>query len=379
MRQFASDNRVPGRSPAGPALAPRLLGGVAALVLALAVVPAAFGSGAGAAPAPAATPAEGVTGAQAALAAASAARADAEARLADATARRSAIQAELEGLEAGAARITEDLARARAQMREYVVAAYIDGGASALAATTLDPTERAELAWHSQLVGSTTADAAEAVDHYNALRAANDPERAEASERLDHANAELEAARNDAVQAAAHERDAEAALAFERAAEAAEARAASVRAATGTDTSGVATGTDTSGVATGTDTSGVATGTDTSGVATGTGAAGQGSSRSTRPSAGATGSSSAASTAGVAGATAREAATLARIRHCESRGNYSIVSASGRYRGAYQFDRRTWAGVGGSGDPAAASPAEQDMRALILLRQRGTRPWPNCG
>ena len=361
MRQFASDNRVPGRSPAGPALAPRLLGGVAALVLALAVVPAAFGSGAGAAPAPAATPAEGVAGAQAALAAASAARADAEARLADATARRSAIQAELEGLEAGAARITEDLARARAQMREYVVAAYIDGGASALAATTLDPTERAELAWHSQLVGSTTADAAEAVDHYNALRAANDPERAEASERLDRANAELEAARNDAVQAAAHERDAEAALAFERAAEAAEARAASVRAATGTDTSGVATG------------------TDTSGVATATGAVGQGSSRSTRPSAGATGSSSAASTAGVAGATAREAATLARIRHCESRGNYSIVSASGRYRGAYQFDRRTWAGVGGSGDPAAASPAEQDMRALILLRQRGTRPWPNCG
>ncbi|MFN7150548.1 MAG: transglycosylase family protein, partial [Microthrixaceae bacterium] len=76
---------------------------------------------------------------------------------------------------------------------------------------------------------------------------------------------------------------------------------------------------------------------------------------------------------------AAESATLAKIRWCESRNNYSIVSASGRYRGAYQFDRTTWAGVGGSGDPAAASPAEQDYRALLLLRMRGTRPWPRCG
>ena len=77
--------------------------------------------------------------------------------------------------------------------------------------------------------------------------------------------------------------------------------------------------------------------------------------------------------------TPAESATLARIVACESRGNYSVVSASGRYRGAYQFDYSTWAGVGGSGDPAAASPAEQDYRALLLLRLRGTRPWPNCG
>ena len=79
------------------------------------------------------------------------------------------------------------------------------------------------------------------------------------------------------------------------------------------------------------------------------------------------------------GPSAAESATLARIRQCESRGNYSIVSRSGRYRGAYQFDFATWRGVGGSGDPAAASPAEQDYRALLLLRMRGTRPWPVCG
>jgi hypothetical protein len=77
--------------------------------------------------------------------------------------------------------------------------------------------------------------------------------------------------------------------------------------------------------------------------------------------------------------TAAETATLAKIRRCESGGNYSILSPSGRYRGAYQFDYGTWNSVGGSGDPASAAPAEQDYRALLLLRMRGTRPWPHCG
>ncbi len=70
---------------------------------------------------------------------------------------------------------------------------------------------------------------------------------------------------------------------------------------------------------------------------------------------------------------------LAAIRACESGGNYGAVSANGRYRGAYQFDRQTWASVGGSGDPAAASPGEQDARAARLRSQRGSNPWPNCG
>ena len=69
---------------------------------------------------------------------------------------------------------------------------------------------------------------------------------------------------------------------------------------------------------------------------------------------------------------------LAAIRRCESGGNYQAVSASGRYRGAYQFDQRTWRSVGGSGDPAAASAAEQDARARILRSQRGSSPWANC-
>jgi hypothetical protein len=67
------------------------------------------------------------------------------------------------------------------------------------------------------------------------------------------------------------------------------------------------------------------------------------------------------------------------IRQCESHGDYGAVSASGAYRGAYQFDQTTWEAVGGTGDPAAAAPAEQDLRAQILYEQSGSSPWPNCG
>jgi len=69
---------------------------------------------------------------------------------------------------------------------------------------------------------------------------------------------------------------------------------------------------------------------------------------------------------------------LARIRQCESGSNYRARSESGRYGGAYQFDRRTFASVGGSGDPATASQAEQDYRARLLYQRRGGQPWPVC-
>ncbi len=78
------------------------------------------------------------------------------------------------------------------------------------------------------------------------------------------------------------------------------------------------------------------------------------------------------------GKAARSRDSLARIRACESGSNYQARSASGRYRGAYQFDRATFASVGGSGDPAAASPAEQDHRARLLLAKRGGAAWPVC-
>jgi len=71
--------------------------------------------------------------------------------------------------------------------------------------------------------------------------------------------------------------------------------------------------------------------------------------------------------------------TLQAIAACESGGNPAAVSPGGKYRGKYQFDYNTWASVGGSGDPAAASESEQDKRAAMLYAQRGAAPWPVCG
>ena len=72
-------------------------------------------------------------------------------------------------------------------------------------------------------------------------------------------------------------------------------------------------------------------------------------------------------------------ATLDAIASCESGGDPTAVSSDGSYRGKYQFDRGTWASVGGSGDPAAAPEEEQDMRAAILYSRAGSSPWPICG
>jgi hypothetical protein len=69
---------------------------------------------------------------------------------------------------------------------------------------------------------------------------------------------------------------------------------------------------------------------------------------------------------------------LERIAACESGGDPTAVSSSGRYRGKYQFSMQTWSELGGEGDPAQASEAEQDRMAAKLLRAAGTSPWPNC-
>jgi len=70
--------------------------------------------------------------------------------------------------------------------------------------------------------------------------------------------------------------------------------------------------------------------------------------------------------------------SLATIRSCESNGNYSTNTGNGFY-GAYQFTQSSWQSVGGTGNPAAASPAEQDQRAQMLMAQQGSSAWPVCG
>ncbi len=72
-------------------------------------------------------------------------------------------------------------------------------------------------------------------------------------------------------------------------------------------------------------------------------------------------------------------ATLDAIAACESGGDPAAASPDGTYRGKYQFDYGTWASVGGSGDPAAASEAEQNYRAALLYSRSGSSPWPVCG
>jgi hypothetical protein len=92
--------------------------------------------------------------------------------------------------------------------------------------------------------------------------------------------------------------------------------------------------------------------------------------------------------AGVAAASGGAAATAARsagassllesIALCESGGDPTAVSPSGAYRGKYQFSRATWKGLGGKGDPAAATEAEQDARAEQLMSEQGPSAWPTC-
>ena len=77
-------------------------------------------------------------------------------------------------------------------------------------------------------------------------------------------------------------------------------------------------------------------------------------------------------------ATGVSQATLDTIAACESGGDPTAVNAAGYY-GKYQFDLGTWAAVGGRGNPAEASEAEQDHRAALLYARAGSTPWPICG
>jgi hypothetical protein len=84
--------------------------------------------------------------------------------------------------------------------------------------------------------------------------------------------------------------------------------------------------------------------------------------------------------AGAGLAPAAHAATaddFARLRACESGGNYATNTGNGFY-GAYQFDLGTWQGLGYSGRPSDAAPGTQDAAARELQSQRGWSPWPAC-
>lgn len=280
----------------------------------------------------------------------------AEARLGDVQRRIAELRDRVAELDARDAGLTSELASARREIREYAVAAFIDGGRSAVADPAAD---RGLAGWRREVLAEQARRAAAAVDRVRALRVDDGDERAAAAAELDRLVAIEAEARSDVIQAAAVERDAEAAVAAARAEQRrrADAAAAASRASTTTTTSS-------------------APPARPAQVARSVSARRGSGAPAARPAPSPAPVVPAAS--GPAGATPAEAALLAKIRQCESGGNYAAVSPSGQYRGAYQFSLSTWRAMGGSGDPAAASPAEQDQRALQLLRTQGPRAWPSC-
>jgi uncharacterized protein YabE (DUF348 family) len=69
----------------------------------------------------------------------------------------------------------------------------------------------------------------------------------------------------------------------------------------------------------------------------------------------------------------------AALAKCESGGNPTIVSSTGKYHGLYQFSVATWQAVGGAGLPSQASPEEPTARATMLYNRSGAGQWPPCG
>lgn len=69
-----------------------------------------------------------------------------------------------------------------------------------------------------------------------------------------------------------------------------------------------------------------------------------------------------------------------RIVECESTFNPRAVNrTNGKYFGLFQFGIPTWRGVGGSGNPADASPQEQFQRAKALQARYGWSQWECAG
>lgn len=103
--------------------------------------------------------------------------------------------------------------------------------------------------------------------------------------------------------------------------------------------------------------------------------------RASTPSVSATGGGTPTTSGGTPATGGGDAAGLnwARLAACESGGNPTIVSASGKYHGLYQFSVSTWAAVGGTGLPSQASADEQTARAQMLYNRSGAGQWPHCG
>ncbi|MBJ83445.1 MAG: hypothetical protein CL462_11145 [Acidimicrobiaceae bacterium] len=66
-----------------------------------------------------------------------------------------------------------------------------------------------------------------------------------------------------------------------------------------------------------------------------------------------------------------------RMAWCESRRTWDVDTGNG-YFGGLQFALGSWQWVGGTGNPAEASKAEQIYRANLLWQAQGWNGWPGC-
>lgn len=268
-----------------------------------------------------------VLAARAQLDAATAVRVSAERNLVQLEAQRDSLASKLATSSNESSAIALAVADSSRLARDEAVRAYIAAGAEAPFAISLDAKGALDASVRTDLLAHSATNASNAAAELQRLREQNDPALVRLGEQLADVDRRLVTANSDLIQASAFEADAERAVAEATNRERAQREQAALAA-------------------------------------------------TAKPAA----SASAAAT-WLPDVTPDGPSPKAweRLRQCESHGNYSVVSASGKYRGAYQFDARSWRGVGGTGDPAAASPAEQDLRASLLYAAQGARAWPHCG
>lgn len=299
----------------------------------------------------------GVESASEQLSAATASRESAEVRLADLKDSYAELEVELNSLNQDSVDIARQLAESKEALRNSAVAAYVSGsGLDDL--TLMFSASSAEEVIDRVNFSLDKASSSEAdVLRYQELRKLNTPEIVALSDRIELLEREIAEAEIALIQANAVEADAERALGAAQSTAAEQQRAADEAAARESASAQASTASQSS----------ITPATEPQAPAPSTAPV-----EPTPPA-------QPAVNLPEAPAGGPTEAQWAQLRQCESSGNYQIVSASGRYRGAYQFSVATWQTVGGTGDPAAASPAEQDLRAKILYSRSGWRAWPHCG
>ena len=160
-----------------------------------------------------AEPSQRVAAAQSALVAATAQRVQADSRSEQLSLSVTQLQAEATRLGEQDSALTTEMVSSRQQLRDYAVAAYIDGGQSAIFRASLSPEKAVALSWQSTISIGQSSSANQAAQRFEALKAAAAPGRALLAVQLETASRELVEAQFDAIQAAGFERDAEAEVA----------------------------------------------------------------------------------------------------------------------------------------------------------------------